>query len=318
MIKNSKRFLSVIFASLILSFGTYANESAQNAFAEGCIAYASGDWDSAVLLLKQSVGYSENVNPDTFYMLISSEMNAGENEEALDYCDFYLNNFGGSIYSSRVKYLKGKTLYNLGEYERSIIELSDFCHQYESDDMYANALFYIGESLYAGYKYDEACSIYERILVDFPDSDKAVASQYRIDSIAQRSREEKLLYLLKQTGEEYLSAKEDYEKQIRMYNSESVFSARQRLLDAQQKNEDLEKQIVDLEKQIEALNQEIANSEQQRIILMNQANDAAQEDYVTEIEQPESGLDQDTLKRLQMLKLKALEAQKRYEEVNGY
>lgn len=97
----------------------------------------------------------------------------------------------------------------------------------------------------------QAEDIYERIVTQFPASEKVSAAQYRLESIAQRSREEKLLYLLKQTGEEYLAAKEDYEKQLKLYNSDSI--TREKLVDYQQKNKELEEQIADLERQISEL-----------------------------------------------------------------
>ena len=165
--------------------------------------------------------------------------------------------------------MRGKLLYSLGDYEKAIIVLSDFCHQNESSELYPSALFYIAESLYAGYKYDEAETLYEGILTQYPDSDKVSASQFRMESIAQRSREEKLLYLLKQTGEEYLAAKEDYEKQLRLYNSEAINTTRERLVDAQQKNKELEEQIRDLETQIAELKAEQeARSDQEQAIIV--------------------------------------------------
>ena len=100
-----------------------------------------------------------------------------------------------------------------------------------------------------------------------------------MESIAQRSREEKLLYLLKQTGEEYLAAKEDYEKQLRLYNSEAINTTRERLVDAQQKNQELEEQIRDLENQIAELKaeQEARTDQEQAVIVA-----AKKEDVFTE------------------------------------
>lgn len=257
--------------SLMVSFSISAasSESAKSAFAEACKAYSRGDWADAKILLKKVVSYPENMNPDVYYMLISSEVYAGENKNALDDCNFFLETFPNSMYYPKVCYQKGKLLYTLGEYEKSIIVMSDFCHRFEKDDLYSFALFYIGESLFAGYKYDEAGTIYERIVRDFPESAKAPAAQYRLESILQRGREEKLLYLLKQTGEEYLAAKEEYEKQLRLYNVESVDSTRQKLNAAQKKNEELERQIKALENQISELkvNQELAD---QRILELQQ------------------------------------------------
>jgi len=256
MRKNVIKKITAVAAGLVLMGSVFALDSGMTAFQDGLTAYGRGEWESAVFLLKKAAGYPENFNADTYYMLITSEVYAGDNSEALDDCDIFLENFSDSLLKPRVDYLKGRILYNLGDYEKSIMVLSDFCHEYDSDEMYSYALFYIGESLYAGYKYDEASSIYERVVTDFPEAPKVTAAQYRLDSISQRSREEKLLYLLKQTGEEYLFAKEEYEKQLRMYNSENVASTKQKLLDAQRKNQELEQRILELEEQMTELQSE--------------------------------------------------------------
>ena len=259
-----KKIIAVL--ALIYSFSIFAfsSESASMAFVEGCKAYSMGDWSSAKIMLKKAVSYTQNQNADTYYMLISAEINAGDYKGALEDCNYYLEHFKNSIYYPRISYQKGKLLYNLGEYEKSIIALSDFCHQYENNELYPYALFYIGESLYEGYRYNDALEIYDRVVTEFPDFEKVSAAKYKIESISQRSREEKLLYLLKQTGEEYLSAKEDYEKQLRQYNSESVALTRQKLQETQIRNEELEKQIADLQMEIASLK---AENEQKEALL---------------------------------------------------
>ena len=280
-----KRFILQICFFLFISLSVFCENSeskvlnslASVAFADGCRSYSAGDWETAVILLKKAAGFSENLTSDTYYMLINAELKTGENEEALSYCDYFLYNFPNSDYIPRVKYLKGRILFNLQEYERSVIELSDFCHQYENDEMYANALFYIAESMYDCYQYDEACLVYERIVSEFSDSEKAVVARYRLESVAQRSREEKLLYLLKQTGEEYLSAKEEYEKQLRLNNSESVYTAKQKLQDTKDKNAELERQVLELEAQIDSLNQEVSKIQDQRDDYAQQVRTAQEE-----------------------------------------
>ena len=294
-----KKNIAVAALLGILSFTGFASESAQMAFVEGCKAYSQGDWTSAKFMLKKAVSYPENLTSDTYYMLISAEVNAGDDRSALDDCNIYLENFPDSIYYPRICYQKGKVLYNLGEYEKSIIALSDFCHQNEESDLYSYALFYIGESLFAGYKYSDAAAIYERIVTEFPDSPKASAAQYRIDSISQRQREEKLLYLLKQTGEEYLSAKEEYEKQLRQYNSDSINNTRQKLVETQARNEELERQVADLEMQLAAMKTELENSA---------ANTSMDSDI------PNAEPYDETKEQLKVLRQKALEAQKMLEE----
>ena len=114
------------------------------------------------------------------------------------------------------------------------------------------------------------------------------------------------MYLLKQTGEEYLSAKEEYERQLRLYNSEAMDSTRQKLSAAQARNESLEKQVAELELQIAALESNKAESE--RII------QELRERGETDIPSPEPF--DETKYQLKLLKEKALEAQKMLDAKN--
>lgn len=305
-----------VFTAVICN--AFSNESATAAFVEGCKAYSQGEWAAAKFMLKKAVSYKENENPDVYYMLIASEISDGDYKPALDDCNYYLRSFPSSLYCQRIYYLKGKVLYSLGEYEKSIITLSDFCHQNENDDLYSYALFYIGESLFANYQYEEAEAIYERIVTEYPESPKTPAAQYRIETILQRAREEKLLYLLKQTGEEYLSAKEEYEKQLRLYNSESINTTRQKLNESQLKNEELEKRVSELEMQLaESKKQREVLEEEKENILNNQIDRAEMSVPVEKSAIPEEETDvpaeepfDETKYKLQQLKIKAIEAQK--------
>lgn len=322
-----KRFIVAAALLLAVSFTAFSSESATNAFVEGCRAYSQGDWTSAKFTLRKAVSYSQNVNPDTYYMLIASEVNDGDYKAALNHCDTYISKFPGSIYYDRICYLKGKVLYSLGENENAIIVLSDFCHQNEKDELYPYALFYIGESLYDEYNYDEALSIYQQVILSYPDCPKAPAAQYRIESIQQRGREEKLLYLLKQTGEEYLSAKEEYEKQLRLYNSESINSTRQKLADSQMRNEELERQVSDLERQIAAIQGEMENIEKERTEALERAEQIEKEKAeiaivkeTVAVKEPEKKSEvpakepfDEKKEQLRLLKLKAMEAQRMLE-----
>ena len=301
LLKHFKKGMAAVFVCLFVLGFASASESGASAFVEACKAYSKGDWSDAKFMLRKAVSYKENLNPDTYYMLISAEVYDGDNKNALDDCNFFLENFPDSMYYSRVYYQKGKLLYSLGEYEKCIIVLSDYCHRYEKDELYSFALFYIGESLFAGYKYDEAGSIYERIVTEFPESPKTPAAQYRLETILQRGREEKLLYLLKQTGEEYLAAKEDYERQLRLYNSEAVDSTRKRLAAAQTRNDELENKVRDLEMEIESLKSDRSDSERRYNELLSEREN--------EPDIPAPLPFDETRNQVKILKLKALEAQ---------
>ena len=91
-----------------------------------------------------------------------------------------------------------------------------------------------------------------------------------------------------------IADKEDYEKQLRLYNSEAINTTRERLLDSQAKNQELEEQIRDLENQIAELKAEReARSDQEQAIIVA----AKKEDVITET----SATDED----LKLLKQKA-------------
>ncbi len=299
-----KKILAFLLTAGCLFFRASASESATSAFVEGCRFYSEGQWASAKMLLKKAVSYPENLTPDVYYMLISAEIYDGDYKGALDDCNIYLDSFPNSLYSSNISFQKGLALYNMGEYEKAIIALSDFCHQYEESELYPSALFYIGEALFASYQYEEASAIFERIVTEFPEAAKAPAAQYRIESILQRAREEKLLYLLKQTGEEYLSAKEEYEKQLKMYNSDSVNTTRQKLAEVTSRNEELERQILDLEHQLSAVKTEEAYT----YISSNAVK------YTDDVDVPNSEPYDETKEQIKLLKQKALEAQKMLED----
>jgi len=249
----NKKILSAVFTAALFIHPVFSQDAAVSAFLDGCRSYTSGDWTSAVFSLKKAASFEANNNAETFYMLINAEIYSGDYKSALDDCFYFLDEFHGSFYESNVVYLKGRCFFSLGEYDKAVITLSDFCHQYETHDMYPSALFWIGESFYACYQYDDARALYQRVITEFPDDAKAPACQYRIETISQRDREEKLLYLLKQTGEEYLFAKEEYEKQLKVYSSDTNAGTRAKLYEAQRKNAELEDKYQALQKELEAI-----------------------------------------------------------------
>ena len=242
MIDTKKRFAFALAALVFCAATVFsASRQGQAALSQGCDAFKSGDWHSAVISLRKAATYPENDTGETRYMLIAAEMYAGAYAEALADCDYYLRTFPDGKYASYVQYQKGRAFFYLGEYEKAVLLLSDFCHQHDAHEMYASSLFWIAESFYAGYNYDEALPLYERIVREFSSDAKAQAAEHRIEAIAQRTREEKLLYLLKKTGEAYLAAKEDYEKQLHMYDAVSITSSgsEKKAADLQKKNEAL-------------------------------------------------------------------------------
>lgn len=185
-------------------------------------AYRDADYQSAVMLFRRALSDPQNESDSALYMLIMAGMHSRSYKAAYADMDYFLQNYPDSEYAHLIKYQQGRSLYCLGEFDKAVLALSDFCHQNPDSPMYASALFWIAECFYAGYNFEQARPLYERIIDEFPKDAKALEAKYRLDAINQRLREEKLLYLLQQTGESYLSSKENYEKALRRYELENA------------------------------------------------------------------------------------------------
>ncbi|MCH5288390.1 MAG: tetratricopeptide repeat protein [Treponema sp.] len=223
--------------------GAAAPSDQTAALISGYEAYRNEDWTSAMFFFRKAVAGSGGATDETWYMLIMSEMFAGEYAGVLADCEAFLRQFSFSQYAPYIQYQRGRSQHYLRQNENAILTLSDFCHQYPDHGLYASALYWIAESFYAEYNYEAARALYERIVVDFPRDAKVGAAQYRIDAIDQKSREEKLLYLLKVTGEENLAAREEYERQLKVYDTEDRIGLQRRLSDAQRRIAELEDEL---------------------------------------------------------------------------
>lgn len=218
-----------------------ANSSVENSnLKQGAEAYKNEDWVSAIFFLRKVVALPGGVNDENYFMLIKSEIYAGEYRQAQSDCEKFIDQFPSSPYSEYVLYQNGRLLHLLARNEDSILFLSDFCHQHTDSELFPLAIFWIAEAFYDEYCFDSARGLYERIVNDYPACEKAPQAQYKLDLIERREREEKLLYLLKVIGEENLSTREEYERQLRVYALEDENGVRRSLLDAQARIAELE------------------------------------------------------------------------------
>lgn len=232
-----------VFSFVLISFAT-TQATTDDYLNKGLQAYKEGDWESAILLLKNAVSLPETSTPEVLYVLVMSEMFNGNYLDVLKDGKTFCNLYPTSEYKVYVDYQMGRALHYLGKYVDSISVLQKFCADNQDNELFSSALFWMAESFYASYYFDEAKGLYERVVSDFPNSPKYVESLYRLDLIVQREKEEKLLYLLKVTGEEYISSKENYDRQIKQYNTEESIGLRNQLRIA---NDNLKKSQSELD-----------------------------------------------------------------------
>ena len=130
--------------------------------------------------------------------------------------------------------------------------------------MYGAALYWMAEAFFAGYNYDAALPLYQRVVSDFAEDDKVPAAQYRIETIRQRGREEKLIYLLRKTSEEFLSARELYEKQLQEYKAKGLVTLQRQLKETEEKNAALLLELDAKEKKNDALQKQVDELKEQK------------------------------------------------------
>ncbi|MCR5762811.1 MAG: tetratricopeptide repeat protein [Treponema sp.] len=211
------------------------------ALVKGLESYRSKDWVSSAIFLRRAVSENKNAGAEVLFMLIMSEMYSGDYESAVIDCDTFLSSYPNSSLVRNIQYQKGRALHYTGQNDQSVLVLSDFCHQNPNSRMYPSALYWIAECFYEDYNFDTARGLYEQIVSDYPNDKKAVDAKFKLDAIAQREREQKLLMLLKETGEEYVSSRETYERQLKEYESQDVVSLRRQLNEANSRIAELEK-----------------------------------------------------------------------------
>ncbi len=213
-LKNFKRVF-ILVSGIFVASGLWAKET--DFLSKGYDAFSSGDWAGASMFLSRVVNSEKNSSEEVLYMLITSLVYSENYKDAVTFSDAFLSEYPESPLSSYVRYQKGKSLYFLDQYDEAVVCLSDFCHENIDNPMYGTALFWLAECFYRDYDFETAKALYQQLLEDYPGNEKSVEAGYRLSLIEQSLREQKLQYLLKVTGEEYLSARESYEKQIREY-----------------------------------------------------------------------------------------------------
>lgn len=318
MVKVNRLFLQIIFCFALVFFSgkAKADEIQSMALIQGLEAYRNGDWESASLFLRKAVADSENSTAECWYILVLSQMYSENYAQAVNDANTFIRDFSDSELLPYVEYQKGRALHYLGQNDSAALILSDFCHQNPEDAMYPSGLYWLAECFYDDYNFETARSLYEKITADFPGSVKAQDAQFKLDLIAQREREQKLLYLLKMTGEEYLNSREHYEKQLREYQAGDLVSLRKQLNAANARIAELEKEN---EGNIAELNSII--QEQQAQLMeqksINQAYESARsevpQNVQVEVHKKNSSIDEE----LATLKTKAAQIQNLLDEKNN-
>jgi outer membrane protein assembly factor BamD (BamD/ComL family) len=149
----------------------------------GYEAYNRRDWPLAIQSYRSAVSNLRYSTPENWFMLILSQLYAGEYGGVITDGDIFLSSFPASSYTPYVRYHMGRANYLAGNYANAAYFLTEFCHAYPNHELFPSAIYWIAESFFARENYDAARSLYERIIRDFPGDAKRADAVSRIETI---------------------------------------------------------------------------------------------------------------------------------------
>lgn len=256
---SGKTFFAVCFALFLCAASlVQAQDTPRYAYDEdlvyGLEAYKNKDWSNALFFLRKASGVKESSSEEVWLLMILTEMHVSDYYAVLRDADVFSRRFPSSRYIPHIEYQIQLARFGLGLYEESAEGFSAFAATYSDHPLLPSALFWAGESLYRQYEYSRALPLYKRVVDEYPESSKYAESVYRIELLKQREREEKLLYLLRVTGEEAASAREDYERQVKLLQGEEALSLKRNVQKLEEKLAALQTSYEESRQQNEALN----------------------------------------------------------------
>lgn len=285
--KKTNKILCVFLLLISLSSLSFATNDG-SLLLKGLEAYKQKDWTTALFFLRKASTLPENLNAETWYVLIMAEVYASDFDGVLTDGSYFVQKFTDSPYIPQVEYQMARATFLLEDYNQALVLFDEFCKKYPSHELYSSALFWKAEALYQLYNYVDAEKLFKVIISDYPESPKIVEAAFRVELLEQRAREEKLLYLLRVTGEENLAAREDYERQIKQYQSEESINFRLKVTELSMLVESLQEELEEANTRIENLlfkvNEITTENENLTVALQEAKKIAAEVSYDAELQ----------------------------------
>jgi tetratricopeptide (TPR) repeat protein len=222
----------------------------------GIERFREGEYGEALLAFRDIVLNEglRNYHGEAYFWIAKSYMALGQLDLAEKNLEFFISDYEDHPSYGQALYQRGRLLFMQRQYENAIHVFEGFLDSYPQSPFKANALFWIGESLYELGHLDEAYRFFTAVVADHPTSFKVEAARYRISLIDLKQREQQLLKLLKWSHEETLRTLEEFQRREKTY--EQALAAYQRRLSSVSKSS-YEEQIAALEAQIAEKNRQI-------------------------------------------------------------
>jgi len=199
---------------------------------QGLSELRNGRYEYAAAVFR-TVLRDESLSPfhgDALYWLAKTDTASENYAEAADAADRFLVFYPADSRRDEILYLRGRILHLEGESEKAVIALGDFIDENGESEFVPSAYYWIGESLIALGRLEEADAVLEQLLSAYPTSVKREAARFRRSEIALLYRERELLDLLKWSHEEYLQDAEEFYRRENEYR-DAIASYREQLGD---------------------------------------------------------------------------------------
>jgi len=217
--------------TLLFSLAGYAfaQESAVRLM-DGIELFRQRRWSDAIweLRLVQTETPSRQLRAEALFWISITHISAGEYEQALREMQLLERTYPENHRIAQLPYHRGRAFFYLGRYNEAITHFTQYSDSLTSDpfgraltpsdaDSSVASLYWIGESLLALGRTEEAAEIFSSIVTQYPSSSKFNAAAFRLALVYRKNLETELLHLLRWSHEESLRNMEEFQRRELMY-----------------------------------------------------------------------------------------------------
>jgi TolA-binding protein len=293
-------FVFLVCSPFIPGFAQNRSTSPEELLKTGISFYSEGKFTEALTVLRLA-----GPVPEALYWIALAEISSGNYDRALLDLDTLEKADPAGTWSAEIPYHRGRCLFYTGRHEEALVTFKNYVDRLgEADtDRKAASYYWMGESLFALGRLDNAADAFSTVVEKYPSSVKYEAASYRLNLINQKKVEAELLAILKWSHEESLKTMEEYQTREKTYD-QAIAAYQQRIAEMLANSADLSETDGNYQNQLASAETRIAALEAS----LNEANAALTELRGSGVAVPEAGSPKpltNTEKALRMLELKA-------------
>jgi len=193
----------------------------QSALLQGQKDYAQGGYLEALAEFQKVLADPDGrQNAAAFLGIAKTYFFLLDTRSAAHNLDYYLQTFPQDPQRPEGLYLQARILYTDGDFDHAIEAFGAYLDAAPQGENVSNALYWMGESAFSLGHYQEASSLFTKVVQGYPKSFKVEAARYRLSLIGLQRREDELLKLLQWSHTEALNSSDDFRRRELVYEQE--------------------------------------------------------------------------------------------------